>query len=182
MVNELKQKIRKHYDSADVQTLNQGLTWYNRAYNEAVLLSQVFEVPLWKVCGVISALSPRNKWARNLSDAWDILETPKLSTKTCTFKSQRQKAIDIINAKEENEVLKILGGTKTKHFYTNILRYDTSDCVTVDVWAYRSVDLEPKNKFYKPIEAAYQQVAKELGIMPHQVQAVVWGVVRGNLV
>jgi len=180
----LEAKILKYYNKADTETLLTGMTWYNRAHNEALLLSQVFEIPLIKVCGVIAALSPRNKWGRNLADAWNIIENPSLQTKTCTFKGQRQKAIDIINSTgDENEILRLLGkGEKTRNFFTNIFRYKTSQSVTVDVWAYRSVNLEAKNKYYKPVATAYTNVANQLNIMPHQLQAVVWGVVRGSLV
>lgn len=179
----LENMITRHYDKADTKTLLSGLTWYEKAHNEAKLLADVFQLPLWKTVGVIAALSPRNKWARNLADAWAILETPCLSTKTCTFKGQRQKAIDIINSTgDENEILKILGGEKTRKFASNIFYYNDSTLVTVDVWAYRSVNLEAKKKNYKLIETAYQNVAKQLNILPHQLQAVVWGVVRGSLV
>ena len=50
------------------------------------------------------------------------------------------------------------------------------------MWAYRSVNVEPKQKYYKQVQQAYQNVAKELNLVPHQLQAVVWGVVRGSLV
>ena len=183
-MRSLEDTLLKHYSKADTKTLLSGLSWYEKAHNEAKLLADVFDVPLTKAVGVISALSPRNKWARNLADAWSILEEPSLETKTCTFKGQRQKAIDIINSTgDENEILTILGkGTKTRNFFTNILNFNTSTCVTVDVWAFRSVNLEAKNKNYKPVENAYQNVATQLGILPHQLQAIIWGTVRGSLV
>ncbi len=174
--------ILKHYNSASNEQLKDGETWYERAYNEALLLSQVFEIPLPKVVGIISALSPNNKWKRNLKDAWNLLETPLITTKCCTYTKQRQKALDILNGSgREAEILDILNGTKTRNFFTNILYYKDSQSVTVDTWAYRSVDLEPKMKHYVDIQTAYQNVAKQLNLVPHQLQAVVWGVVRGSV-
>lgn len=180
-MDNLKQLIKKHYLSSDLQNLNNGLTWYERAHNECKLLSMVFSKPLPIVVGVVSALSPNNKWQRNLHDAWNFLDKPSLKTKVCTFTNQRQKALDILKSDGSDEQIKnILRGTKTKNFYENILHYKTSDVVTVDMWAFRSVELPEKQKYFHRVAQAYSEVALELEIKPHQLQAVVWGVVRGG--
>ena len=178
----MKEQIIKHYNSANLQQIQEGLTWYERAHNEAILLSQVFELPLTKVVGVLAALSPNNKWERNLIDAWNLLDKPCLTTKCCTFTKQRQKALDILGGNDSEErILGILNGTKTQNFFKNILHYKTSNTVTVDMWAFRSVKMEPKKKNYDPVAAAYKDAAVELKLRPHQLQAVVWGVVRGGV-
>lgn len=178
----LEKKILEHWGNADANTMRTGLTWYEKAYNEAILLSQVFDVSLEKVVGVISALSPRNKWARNLSDTWDLLDAPSMSTKVSTFNGQKEKALKILESDGKPEtILGILNGEKTVNFFINILFYKHSEEVTVDVWAYRSVGLEPKQSNYSAVESAYKNVAEQLNLRPHQVQAVVWGVVRGKL-
>ena len=183
MIEELKQEIHKHYIKSDLNNLKYGMTWYMRAHNECLLLSEVFDIPFNKVVGVVAALSPNNRWQQNLKDAWNFLETPSIDTKVCTFKNQRRKALAILQGGGRiDEITKILNGEKTKKFFTNIVNYDTSEDVTVDIWAYRSVGLEPKKKYYKLIEQAYQESAKQLGMLPHQLQAIVWGVVRGGIV
>ena len=177
----LKQLITEHFSKSSTENTQLGLSWYERAHNECVLLSQVFELELSKVVGVVSALSPNNKWQQNLKDAWKFLDEPHIKTKVCTFKAQRQKALDILNSSGSDEVvLKILSGDKTKNFYQNILYYKDSQAVTVDTWAYRSVGLKQSKKNFRITELAYKEVAQELNLQPHQVQAVVWGVVRGN--
>ena len=50
------------------------------------------------------------------------------------------------------------------------------------MWAFRSVGAEEKLKNVSLVTQAYQEVANELNIVPHQLQAVVWGVIRGSLV
>ena len=50
------------------------------------------------------------------------------------------------------------------------------------MWAFRSVGAEEKLKNVKNVTQAYQEVAKELNIQAHQLQAVVWGVIRGSLI
>ena len=181
-IKQLKVKILKHYQNTSEHNLNQGLTWYNRAYNECLLLSQVFEIPLPKVVGVVAAISPRNKWNNNLKDAWNLLDKPSLSTKVSTFMGQRKKALDILACDGDDlTIMKILGGQKTKNFYNNILHHVTSEAVTVDVWAFRSVGLPPTTKNFRFVEVAYRELANELKMQPHQLQAVVWGVVRGAI-
>lgn len=180
-LDNIKKAIVAHFMTADEHESTSGLTWYERAHNECILLSQVFEVELSKVVGVVSALSPRNKWQRNLHDAWNFLDKPNLDTKVCTFPRQRQKALDILASDGTDETItKILGGDKTKNFYCNIRYYRESQAVTVDVWAYRSVGLEHSKKNFRITELAYKEVAHDLNLQPHQVQAVVWGVVRGK--
>ena len=175
--------ITKHYNSASLEQIREGTTWYEKAHIEATILSQAYGVPLPKVIGVMAALSPNNKWSRNIIDTWNLLESPCITTKCCTFTKQRQKALDILSGSgREAEILEILNGTKTKHFFTNISYYLDSQSVTVDMWAYRSVELEPKQKYYKQVEQAYKNVAQKMNLLPHQLQAVVWGVVRGSLV
>lgn len=180
-IKHLSAKIIKHYNKADDTGMESGLTWYNRAHNECVLLSQVFEIPLSKAVGVVAALSPNNKWKRNLHDAWQFLDSPSLETKVCTFKTQRQKALDILSSDgSDATILKILNGQKTKNFYENIKYYASSERVTVDMWAFRSVDLRASTKNFKLVELAYKEAATELDLRPHQLQAVIWGVVRGE--
>ena len=176
----LKQQITEHFSASDSHNMSIGLTWYERAHNECLLLSQVFETDLNKVVGVVAALSPNNKWQRNLHDAWNFLEAPCLGTKVCTFLGQRQKALDILISDGSSEsILKILNGDKTKNFYSNIRYYNSSQAVTVDLWAYRSVKLKPSKKNFRITALAYKEVAHELNLKPHQLQAVVWGVIRG---
>lgn len=178
----MKDMIIKHFESSSHHNLNEGLTWYARAFNECLLLSQVFEIPIGKVVGVLASLSPNNKWQRNIHDTWKFLEKPHLNTKVCTFKGQRRKALNILSCIGTDESIKeILKGPKTCNFFENILHYNTSQLVTVDMWAYRSVNLEPTVKNFELTVNAYKEAATQLKLQPHQVQAVVWGVVRGKI-
>ena len=182
MIKELKVKLLNHLSNSDGHNTDIGLTWYQRAHNECLLLSQVFEVPLPKVVGIVAALSPNNKWKRNIHDAWNFLDKPSLDTKVCTFMNQRKKALEILSCNgSDSRIMAILKGDKTKNFYQNILYYDKSDVVTVDTWAYRSVDMKPSKKNFQVVAQVYREVAQDLNLRPHQVQAVVWGVVRGNI-
>lgn len=178
----VKTEIIQAYQSAPDDMRSTALTWYQRAHNECLLLSQVYSLPLSQVIGVVAALSPNNKWVRNLQDAWKFLDKPHMNTKVCTFKGQRRKALNILKCDGSEEAIQaILNGDKTKNFFNNILNYSTSTRVTVDVWMYRLMDLKPSKKNYSYVESTIQEAANDLNLMPHQLQAVLWGVARGKI-
>lgn len=178
-----KAKIIKLFNNTTRDNLDNGMIWYEDAYLTAYLLSVKHDISLSKVVGIMAALSPNNKWERNKIDADMFLSVPSLETKVCTFTNQRKKALAIYNGSGDvEEIETILNGIKTKNFFNNILFYGDSENVTVDMWAFRSVGVEEKLKNVPLVTQAYTEVANELNIQPHQLQAVVWGVIRGSLV
>jgi len=178
-----KRNIVKLFNQTSRENLDNGFTWYENANEYAVQLSKEYKIGLAKVVGIMAALSPNNKWERNKIDTKLFLETPSIKTKVCTFTNQRIKALEIYHGTGETlEIKQVLRGVKTCNFFSNILNYKTCTAVTVDMWAFRSVKVEPKTKNIPLVTQAYQEIAEELNIMPHQLQAVVWGVIRGSLV
>ena len=178
-----KAKLIILFNETTRENLDNGMQWYRLAHGYARTLAIEFNVPLVKVVGIMAALSPNNKWARNKIDTRKFLETPSLDTKVCTFMNQRVKALDIYHCNGWVEEIEcILNGIKTRNFFNNILHYDTSEAVTVDMWAFRSVGVEERLKNVPLVTQAYTELAHELDIQPHQLQAVVWGVIRGSLV
>lgn len=178
-----KRKIAKLFNATTQENYDNGMTWYHDAHKVAADLSKKHGISKRRVIGIMAALSPNNKWARNKIDTDKFLSRPSLDTKVCTFKNQRQKALDIYYGKGTVKAIeKTLNGVKTKNFFNNIMFYDTSESVTVDMWAFRSVGVEEKLKNVPLVTQAYREVANDLNIQPHQLQAVVWGVVRGSLV
>jgi glycosyltransferase involved in cell wall biosynthesis len=182
-ITRYKRDIIKLFNQTNGDNLDNGMTWYKDANVYARTLAKDFDIPLNKVIGVMAALSPNNKWARNKIDTRNFLAVPSLETKVCTFMNQRKKALAILESSGTHEDIEtILNGIKTKNFYHNISFYLDSDKVTVDMWAFRSVGAEEKLKNVPLVTQAYQELAQELNIVPHQLQAVVWGVIRGSLV
>lgn len=182
-IERYKAKIIALFNQTTRANLDNGMSWYKQANDYAHILNTKHGIGIVKTVGIMAALSPNNKWARNKIDTDKFISEPSIDTKVCTFKGQRQKALDIYHSDGNVEtVLKILNGVKTKNFFSNILFFDTCDNVTVDMWAFRSVGAEEKLKNVKNVTQAYKEVARELEIQPHQLQAVVWGVIRGSLV
>jgi hypothetical protein len=116
----------------------------------------------------------------NLRDAERFCSTRSIDN-LATYNSQRLKALRIIGAKTEKEVLDILGGNKTKAFFLNILKPHESLDVVLDTHMIRFfgyANLTPKR--YKQGSEAISEVALELNLKPHQVQALVWVGMRGK--
>ncbi len=178
-----KRNIVALFNATTRQNLDNGMTWYHDAYMVAFKLSYEYQIPMTKVVGIMAALSPNNKWQRNKIDTAKFLSRPYVDTKVCTFMGQREKAYAIYHSNGDAlEIECILNGIKTCNFFNNILFFDKCDRVTVDMWAFRSCKVEEKTKNIPLVTRAYQEIAQELNIQPHQLQAVVWGVIRGSLV
>lgn len=89
------------------------------------------------------------------------------------------------------EILSTTGGPKQKSFYLNILKPELTDPVTVDRHAHDAflglesgvqkgprlespTDVAGGEHAYDLISAAYREVAEEIGIPSHSLQAVIW--------
>lgn len=168
--------------------ISHGLDWYRDARVFAYSLSKRYNVPFVKVCGVIAALSPHNKWNRNRLDAERLIKfvssgSPYLP-RCNTYKAMRSKAVKILKLDIANNfsVLKVLNGPKISAFFLNI--YDgENQSVTVDTWIHLAANLEYlkteerpvlKKKEYAEIEKVIKELSFERGIKPYQTQAIIW--------
>jgi len=160
-----------------------GINWYEEVNNFCLLVSLEYNVPVYKVAGILSALSPKNRFNRNLDDTITLI-THGLDGKYGTFNNNRDKALRILNAKNIREVYNEFKGLKTRAFFLNIYKvYDYN--VTVDVWMIRLYKDKIKtksltNKSYRMIESMIQDKASKLNIYPNQMQAVLWSEIRGS--
>ena len=57
------------YRDADETQHAEGLVWYEQRQTAAYHIALKHDVPVYMVVAVIAALSPNNKWARNLVNA-----------------------------------------------------------------------------------------------------------------
>jgi hypothetical protein len=164
--------------------------WYFEVNLFCQDLSVIYNVELIKVAAILAALSPQNKFDQNLIDLVNFLETNGKS-KASTFGNQRDKAKQILfmdNPCEES-VKNILGkGLKTRSFFENIYRPESSQAVTVDLWQIRWAKqigmLKTKSltdKQYRRIEARVKKYAKKTNMLPHQFQAMTWVYMRGEI-
>lgn len=180
---ELSNKLEAYYQTGlSMPKVNSALNWYSEANEFAHQLVHKYSVPLFKVVGIIAALSPNNKWERNKKDAETVLSNPSTTAKVCTFPLNLAKAIRIYHeAIDSASTTRILNGRKTTNFFNNIYKHKYSQAVTVDLWMLRASNLHATKKNIDMIESIVKVLAKKHKIMPHQYQAVVWYAIRGSV-
>ena len=179
------------YNLATVADIQQGQTWYARALAYARQLSEVYSIDHRTIVGVIAALSPRNKWERNMIDAESMVKVAAaggnfedlMSLKVCTFKTGKAKAAAILAGKitDRAEITALLNGPKLIEFFNCILGDNEDVCIdghAYSIWLGERVALAnvPSigKKLRQTIKSDYQAAAKILGVEPHVVQAITW--------
>ena len=169
--------------------MKQNKQWYFQVNEYCQNLSDYHNVPLIKIAGILSALSPNNTFRSNVLSLERFLRTSGNCKVTC-FDGQKRKAqaiLDSPNTITESEVKAVLKGAKTMAFFENIYRPSTSESVTVDrhqvTWAKQTGLIPTKGvltaKRYKLIEDAVREIASDIGLLPHQGQAISWVMIRG---
>lgn len=184
-LEKIKKNLMYWYNQASKEQTNNGGSWYNDAHNFCKTRAQIFGVSPQKVAEVVSALSPQNKWERNLIDAdavlcaWRDGDGPE-AVKVCTFDGNKKKAFNILAGSVVN------WGPKTAAFVSNISQLDGGR-VTIDRHHLRACfsGLFDMNKLksltdlkYKQIEAATLELASAKGLQGYKFQAIVWEAIR----
>ena len=179
------------YNLATVADTEAGQTWYARALSFAAQLSEVYNIETTTIVGVIAALSPRNRWERNMQDAESMVKVyasggtykDLMNLKVCTFKTGKDKAARILTDKisDRAELLATLKGPKLQEFFNCILGDSGDVCIdghAYSIWVGDRITLAnvPSigKKLRQTIKADYQQAAQFLGVKPHVVQAITW--------
>lgn len=181
--------IKAIYQLATLTEQEQGRDWYPAAQRVALRLADRYSVTVEQAIGVIAALSPRNRWERNVIDADRLISAyvfdgPEAaeSVKVCTFTSNKAKALRILAAESADfdRVLEILSGPKLREFASCIANRDD---VCIDGHAFciwqgeRSTLADVPSigvKLRRQIKADYQAAADELGLTAAALQAITW--------
>lgn len=181
------------YNLASQAEVHAGMVWYSDAKLVATALARQYGVTVRTAVGVIAALSPRNKWSRNLLDAEALLKVAQVDlkaaaeVKVCTFGANRAKALAIIEADCESDeaLFSILKGAKLVEFAKCILGYSDEVCIdghAYSVWLGDRVALKnvPKitKKMREQIKKDYRHAAQLLNLSAYEVQAITWCVWR----
>lgn len=169
-----------------------GERWYADALSFCCSVANTTGLPIHAVAGVTAALSPNNKWERNMRDAEALCRAFAAGTiddaaalKVSTFNKNKNKALRILAGEQP---LDILGGLKVRAFYSCIVG---DDSVCIDGHAYaiwlgqyvpttKTPSVSPK--LYQSISDAYRQAAITINSVTGddytaaQVQAITWTV------
>jgi hypothetical protein len=182
---KIKTNLMNAYNMRTSKDTKEGLEWYQRAHDICADIGKELNFDLEIVAHVLSALSPRNKWERNIIDTKNVLEAVNDGkgpddVKVCTFNTNKIKAFEI--ARGNLTIDK--ASPKTYSFVKNIAELDDTK-VTIDVWHLRAgfgktieSGLTPYR--YKVIEDITLKCAHEVGRKGYEFQAIVWGIVRNK--
>ena len=179
------------YRDADETQHAEGLLWYDNAQKAAYFIALKYDVAVYIVAAVIAALSPNNKWSRNVTNADALIGAfisgdGLLSVKVSTYNAMKQKAWDILVARPDYDGAKrMLKGQKITSFFCDIMGEFN---VTIDGHA-RNIAYGERvgltddrtnigKKEYRALQAAYEEAARRVGLMPYQLQAITWRVWR----
>ena len=164
---------------------------FRRTKGGAYDIAVKYDMPVYLVVAVIAALSPNNKWSRNIVNADALIGAfirgdGLLSVKVSTYNKMKQKAWDILAARPDYDGAKrMLKGQKITSFFMDIMGEFN---VTIDGHA-RNIAYGERIgltddrtnigvREYRALQAAYEEAARRVGLMPYQLQAITWRVWR----
>ena len=173
------------YRDADETQHAEGLLWYPNAQKAAHDIALKHDVPVYLVVAVIAALSPNNKWTRNLVNAdaligafvnGDSIDSVKVST----YHKMKAKAWDILwTLPDYDGAKRMLKGQKITSFFCDIMGEFN---VTIDgharniAYGERVGLTDDRSNIgvreYRALQAAYEEAARRVGLMPYQLQAI----------
>jgi predicted RNA-binding protein with EMAP domain len=192
-MTDIRNILAMYMQATPVDT-QEGTVWYNNAHTICQGLSDKYNLPLATVVGVVSALSPNNKWDRNILDAEQMIKAYCMEfdyPKVCTFGSNKDKAITILECEidSSDNICAILKGNKTIAFFRGIFTNGECSEITVDghafnIWRgmYTSLNEVPaiSNKLYATVSNAYREAAETINNLEGtkysaaQIQAITW--------
>lgn len=194
-INNLASNILKVYNKAYPNQIDIGMQWYAKAHRLARDMSIKHKLKSYRyAAGILSVLSPANNWDRNIIDAHAVCSAKdEENIVVATYGQFLAKALAIKHGADPDKIINRSTGPKTWAFYQCISKPMNDLHVVVDRHAlaialYRATgDVErgqmlKRVGMYQKISDAYKEAAKEVGILPLQMQAVSWTVWRdGNV-
>lgn len=161
------QQLITHYAASSNK--QGGFIWYPEAHAIVAELARDAGLSRDRTAAIVSLASPGIRWSQCLDESRALLNgTGSLST----YPIHRERALAVLNGADP---YLLPWGMKTYAFWRNLLRPATSREVTLDRWHARLHDVRrwtPKR--YAHAESVYQEAARRLNLLPHQLQATLW--------
>lgn len=178
-LDKIAERLENTFNKATTEEIEDGLNWYIGANQTVLSLSETFNVSVPRVAGTLSALSPRNKWIRNITDTKTVLEAVSKGlgpndVKVSTFHTNKFKAFEI--AKWNKSIP--YTARKTFSFCRNIALLD-GKYVTIDIWHLRAcfgktIKDRLSDSNYNDIQRITIEKAAEVGMKGYEYQAIIW--------
>jgi len=173
--------------------LKQGKEWYKDAQAFTKKIAKQYVIDSYSVAGVVSALSPNNRWERNKVDAEAVINAWALGLspddiKVCTYGANKRKAFAILNGEIE-----ITAKSPKTHAFAMNVGLNSPDHITIDKWHLRACVTRPSDGVtdcvesctavqYRRLEAITAQCLN--GLTPkrvmkgYQLQAIIWVTIK----
>lgn len=177
--------LRKMYEQADDIDRAEGTLAYRRYHEVIQMFADRYDAPFDRTLAAFVALSPNNDYFGNLRSLASVLHVwqkrhPQEWATVSTYNHCRKRAWRYLIG--DAEFLDVVKGPKIRAFYHNIMDPDCPKHVTIDghmACAYRGVDLPMKEVLirageYKRMADRVKRLARELGLIPNQLQATIW--------
>jgi hypothetical protein len=178
------------YHLSTISERDHGAKWYPQAFESISAIAGAYYLSARTVAGVVAALSPRNKWTRNLIDAEQLIRIYKAAGleeasqyKVCTFNGNKSKALQILDQDptDPQRIRDILNGPKLCEFFDCITGNVDEVCIdghAYSVWAGDRITLDKipsiGAKLRAKIKSDYTEAARIVKISPSQIQATTW--------
>lgn len=186
---EIRANLRAWRSLASPQDVAAGSTWYNEAHDVAADIEHETGVSVWTAAAVLAALSPSNKWernildARNLCEAWSTGRSPA-SVRCCTYNANKEKAWRIL----EGDPGVLDNSPKVWAFANTITLRNKAACVVIDRWHARACLTRSKRRKivqesltslqYDRVERLTIEEAMKANEAPCVYQAIIWCTIK----
>jgi len=181
------ENIKTIFNLSTPTEIRDGIVWYATAQQQCKDIAIAHDIPLNIAVGVVAALSPNNKWERNVTNADQLIAAflrgdAVESVKVSTYHTMRNKAWSILEQMPDNDAtIKILNGQKIVAFYRCIMGESTC-CVdghARNIFYGERIGLTNDKtnigvKEYREIAAAYAEAGDALGFKAYELQAITW--------
>ena len=186
--------LLRYYALCSNEDIEAGKRWYPEAHEFCKGLAEQYNMPLYKVAGIVSVFSPQASWPQNRAWAEEFIRNRGRG-----FMGNRERTIKakkIYNATHPEQVYDNLattpnGARKTKAFYKNITLPGFCDTTTIDRHAIAACFQRPEKSRalndkegsvtpvqYDFISDCYVKAARKVNMIPHDFQAAIWLTVR----
>jgi hypothetical protein len=181
----IRNNLEAWYAEASKANIKAGKRWYKEAQAFTKKLSKRYGIDSYKVAGVVSALSPNNKWERNKHDAEQVIKAyldgkQPSDVKVCTYNNNKLKAFGIIRGDET-----ITGKSPKTHSFAMNVGLCSPDHITIDKWHCRACLCKPQQGVtetqesptsvqYRRVEAITAELAHKHKLKGYEFQAIIW--------
>jgi hypothetical protein len=172
-MNDYAKIYNSYAKKATFGQVEQAAKWYLDAENVAREVATNLGVGLEIGATVVSAFSPRERWAKNVANAitFSLGEpvTGVLSNNLRMANTALEKGFDALKGLKTNAFARAIAGNE--------------EAVVIDVWMLRALGIEkktPSQSQYLEMAKAVTEVATKYGMTPRAMQALIWIVIRGS--